>query len=215
MSLIYHFLVLLFILFTTAPALSQDPYDGITGGITRVRLKRPKITNVDRNVVTWTIDSRASGFVIRWRPNNKGPWTYDSYASSQTSYTIPHVVLDTDYYVRVRANTNSSRYINSAWSQPAIVRIDGPKPLPAPVLTRVSGSTFSWTEVIDAVSYRLRLLDDGRFSYVLRDKSICMVSDYNGIISSSQKDALWHRFYTHAPQRLRRPVEKYKIVKRA
>ncbi len=43
----------------------------------------------------------------------------------------------------------------------------------------------------------------------------CIVSDYNGVLSYSQKDALWDRYFTLAPQRLRQPAELYKIVKRA
>ncbi len=45
--------------------------------------------------------------------------------------------------------------------------------------------------------------------------SSCIVSDYNGVLSYSQKDALWDRYFTLAPQRLRQPAELYKIVKRA
>ncbi len=43
----------------------------------------------------------------------------------------------------------------------------------------------------------------------------CIVSDYNGVLSYSQKDALWDRYFTLAPQRQRQPAELYKIVKRA
>ncbi len=50
-----------------------------------------------------------------------------------------------------------------------------------------------------------------------RDKMVasCIVLDYNGTVSNEQKDELWHRFYTLAPQRQRQPAEKYNIVKRA
>jgi hypothetical protein len=35
------------------------------------------------------------------------------------------------------------------------------------------------------------------------------------ILSRAWKEALWDRFYTGAPQRQRRSVERYSIVKRA
>jgi len=35
------------------------------------------------------------------------------------------------------------------------------------------------------------------------------------VLSQSEKDALWDSFYTAAPERLRGPVERYKLVKRA
>jgi transposase len=42
------------------------------------------------------------------------------------------------------------------------------------------------------------------------------VPDFDGAsLSSDSKDALWDRFYTGAPQRQRRSVERYNIVKRA
>ena len=44
----------------------------------------------------------------------------------------------------------------------------------------------------------------------------CFVPDFDGaFLSSDSKDALWDRFYTGAPQRQRRSVERYNIVKRA
>jgi transposase len=45
---------------------------------------------------------------------------------------------------------------------------------------------------------------------------LCLVPDFAGaFLSSDSKDALWDRFYTGAPQRQRRSVERYNIVKRA
>jgi hypothetical protein len=44
----------------------------------------------------------------------------------------------------------------------------------------------------------------------------CFVPAFDGaFLSSDSKDALWDRFYTGAPQRQRRSVERYSIVKRA
>jgi hypothetical protein len=44
----------------------------------------------------------------------------------------------------------------------------------------------------------------------------CFVPDFDGaFLSSDSKDALWDKFYTGAPQRQRRSVERYNIVKRA
>ena len=44
----------------------------------------------------------------------------------------------------------------------------------------------------------------------------CMIPDFDGaIFSLDWKDALWARFYTGAPPRQRRSVERYSIVKRA
>ena len=43
----------------------------------------------------------------------------------------------------------------------------------------------------------------------------CLIPDFNGALFSSEwKEALWSRFYTAAPQRQRRSVERYNIVKR-
>jgi transposase len=51
-----------------------------------------------------------------------------------------------------------------------------------------------------------------RLSLTLR----CFVPDFDGaFLSSDSKDALWDRFYTGAPRRQRRSVERYNIVKRA
>ena len=44
----------------------------------------------------------------------------------------------------------------------------------------------------------------------------CLVPTFDGALSMSEwKDALWDRFYTGAPARQRRSVERYNIVKRA
>jgi hypothetical protein len=54
-------------------------------------------------------------------------------------------------------------------------------------------------------------------NYVSRVLEIsCLIPGFNGAIFSLEwKDALWSRFFTGAPQRQRRSVERYKIVKRA
>ncbi|MGK2910577.1 MAG: hypothetical protein ACSLE1_12370 [Sphingobium sp.] len=44
----------------------------------------------------------------------------------------------------------------------------------------------------------------------------CLVPAFDGALFSQEwKDALWARFYTGAPVRQRRSVERYSIVKRA
>ncbi len=44
----------------------------------------------------------------------------------------------------------------------------------------------------------------------------CLVPAFDGAyFSEREKEALWDRFYTEAPQRQRRSVEQYNIVKRA
>jgi hypothetical protein len=44
----------------------------------------------------------------------------------------------------------------------------------------------------------------------------CLVPAFDGAyFSEREKGALWDRFYTGAPQRQRRSVERYNIVKRA
>ena len=43
----------------------------------------------------------------------------------------------------------------------------------------------------------------------------CLVPHFDGASYSGMKDALWARFFTGAPRRLRRSVERYSIVKRA
>jgi choline dehydrogenase-like flavoprotein len=44
----------------------------------------------------------------------------------------------------------------------------------------------------------------------------CLVPGFDGAsLSSDSRDALWARFFTGAPQRQRRSVERYNIVKRA
>jgi 3-oxoacyl-[acyl-carrier protein] reductase len=44
----------------------------------------------------------------------------------------------------------------------------------------------------------------------------CFIPDFDGaFLSSDSKDALWDKFFTGAPQRQRRSVERYNIVKRA
>ena len=44
----------------------------------------------------------------------------------------------------------------------------------------------------------------------------CLIPGFDGAtLSAEWKDALWDRFYTAAPQRLRQSVEQYRIVKRA
>jgi len=44
----------------------------------------------------------------------------------------------------------------------------------------------------------------------------CLIPDFDGaVFSIDWKEALWARFFTAAPQRRRRSVEQYKIVKRA
>jgi hypothetical protein len=43
-----------------------------------------------------------------------------------------------------------------------------------------------------------------------------LIPNFDGaILSSNWRDALWARFFTGAPQRQRRFVEQYKMVKRA
>jgi hypothetical protein len=68
----------------------------------------------------------------------------------------------------------------------------------------------------------------GSHGYVLEGRTIlfrnisrgqqprCLIPDFNGAIFSYEwKEALWSRFYTGAPPRQRRSVERYSIVKRA
>jgi hypothetical protein len=44
----------------------------------------------------------------------------------------------------------------------------------------------------------------------------CLVPAFDGAyFSEREKEALWDRFYTGAPRRQRRSVERYNIVKRA
>ena len=44
----------------------------------------------------------------------------------------------------------------------------------------------------------------------------CLIPDFDGALFSPQwRDALWARFFTAAPRRQRRSVERYNIVKRA
>jgi hypothetical protein len=44
----------------------------------------------------------------------------------------------------------------------------------------------------------------------------CLIPGFDGApLSPDSKDALWDRFFTAAPQRQRRSVERYSIVKRA
>src|ERR1700722_8102960 len=44
----------------------------------------------------------------------------------------------------------------------------------------------------------------------------CLVPSFDGaFLSRDSKDALWAKFYTGAPRRQRRSVERYSIVKRA
>jgi hypothetical protein len=44
----------------------------------------------------------------------------------------------------------------------------------------------------------------------------CLIPSFDGaFLSHDSKDALWDKFYTAAPPRQRRPVERYNIVKRA
>ena len=51
---------------------------------------------------------------------------------------------------------------------------------------------------------------------VIGRRSSCFVPEFDGaFLWSDSKDALWDRFYTGAPQRQRRSVERYNIVKRA
>src|SRR4051795_1326793 len=48
------------------------------------------------------------------------------------------------------------------------------------------------------------------------DHTSCLVSHFDGaFLLHESKDALWARFFTGAPRRLRRSVERYSIVKRA
>jgi hypothetical protein len=44
----------------------------------------------------------------------------------------------------------------------------------------------------------------------------CLIPDFDGAVFSREwKEALWAKFSTAAPQRLRQSVERYSIVKRA
>jgi len=57
---------------------------------------------------------------------------------------------------------------------------------------------------------------DQRSQKVFTDLLRCLIPDFDGAIFSSEwRDALWDRFFTAAPQRQRRSVERYRIVKRA
>jgi DNA invertase Pin-like site-specific DNA recombinase len=48
------------------------------------------------------------------------------------------------------------------------------------------------------------------------DEARCLIPGFDGApLSPDSKDALWDRFFTAAPQRQRRSVERYSIVKRA
>jgi hypothetical protein len=49
-----------------------------------------------------------------------------------------------------------------------------------------------------------------------RRQASCLIPGFDGaILSLERKDALWAKFFTAAPRRQRRSVERYTIVKRA
>jgi hypothetical protein len=51
---------------------------------------------------------------------------------------------------------------------------------------------------------------------VAQAESSCLIPHFDGaFLLRESKDALWDRFYMGAPQRQRRSVERYNIVKRA
>jgi hypothetical protein len=78
-------------------------------------------------------------------------------------------------------------------------------------------SLDAMTEVLkgaDMVVHFGAIGDEAPFDKILGPN--CSVPPFGGAKSASQwRDSLWDKFYTGAPQQLRRSVEQYKIVKRA
>ena len=70
---------------------------------------------------------------------------------------------------------------------------------------------------VDSVDYTLGWSDQQMDLYARgMQRANCFVPDFDGaFLSSDSKDALWARFFTGAPQRQRRSVARYNIVKRA
>ena len=68
-----------------------------------------------------------------------------------------------------------------------------------------------WSEPVEN---RLTALTELRLGGALQIR--CLVPVFDGAyFSRGWKEALWDRYYTGAPQRQRRSVERYNIVKRA
>lgn len=63
----------------------------------------------------------------------------------------------------------------------------------------------------DVIAY----LESKSWLILIEAVTSCIVLDYTGTISNEQKDELWDRYFTLAPQRQRLPAEQYRIVKRA
>ena len=59
------------------------------------------------------------------------------------------------------------------------------------------------------------VMSSSKMIFVLAAPTRCVVPEYSGTVSKSQKDALWDRYFTGAPQQLRQSVEQSRIVKRA
>ena len=69
-------------------------------------------------------------------------------------------------------------------------------------------------QAIEAAGARLFYLPP--YNHDFNPIEMCLVPGFDGAISSpAWKNALWAKFFTGAPQRQRRSVERYSIVKRA
>lgn len=73
-------------------------------------------------------------------------------------------------------------------------------------------------EPVDLRSFGEHVVDASRMiaGQVPRQRVDCLIPGFDGApLSGDLRDALWDKFFTAAPQRQRRSVERYSIVKRA
>jgi len=122
---------------------------------------------LEEGVVTWTGDTRATGYQVYL--NGELTTTV-----TECSYTLP----DTNDYCIVVIAVDSTEAVAS--SEPATIYTGETTTLPAPVLSYSAGSTFSWAAVAGATKYAIYrngvfAMDTTELSYTYADKAVYTV----------------------------------------
>ena len=87
-------------------------------------------------------------------------------------------------------------------------------------IARAGAIEGNWRRLLFLPGGQLRLNRDNGIrdggDLTARMMPSCLIPGFDGApLSGDLRDALWDRFFTAAPQRQRRSVERYSIVKRA
>jgi hypothetical protein len=112
-------------------------------GATKVATPTPTVGSptVTSLTVTWTPSANATAYTIEWAKTagalgvgtvGTDYWAHTVDGQSASSYVIPGLDIDTNYFVRIKADSTATGFQDSDWSSAVSGRTNAPEKLAAP-----------------------------------------------------------------------------------